>query len=378
MHRHLTTAALTLLLTVTAHAADRFIDNGDGTVSDLQTGLTWQKTPDADGNDAIDSRDKKTLQVALEDAETLQLGGHDDWRLPTIRELYSLIDFTGVDPSGYQGLDTSALLPFIDTRYFEFGYGDTARGERVIDAQFASSTRSVSATGPRNVETLFGVNFADGRIKGYGLERRGQLKRFYVLYVRGQSTNLTNNFRDNGDGTVSDLASGLVWAQADSGKGMDWMQAQDWVDEMNTGKYLGHDDWRLPNARELQGIVDYTRSPDATQSAAVDPVFKVTPIVNEAGVSDFPYFWTSDTHLNMSRVPDGAAVYVAFGRAMGYMRDAWVDAHGAGAQRSDPKTGDPSQFPRGRGPQGDAIRITNFVRLVRDFTDGSAETPRAR
>jgi len=60
------------------------------------------------------------------------------------------------------------------------------------------------------------------------------------------------------------------------------------------------------------------------------------------------------------------------------MRDAWVDAHGAGAQRSDPKTGDPSQFPRGRGPQGDAIRITNFVRLVRDVTEASAETPRAR
>ena len=45
---------------------------------------------------------------------------------------------------------------------------------------------------------------------------------------------------------------------------------------------------------------------------------------------------------------------------------SWMDVHGAGAQRSDPKVGDPAQFPYGRGPQGDAIRIHNFVRLVRD------------
>lgn len=43
----------------------------------------------------------------------------------------------------------------------------------------------------------------------------------------------------------------------------------------------------------------------------------------------------------------------------------FVDVHGAGAQRSDPKAGDPAMFPHGRGPQGDVIRIYNFVRCVR-------------
>ena len=58
---------------------------------------------------------------------------------------------------------------------------------------------------------------------------------------------------------------------------------------------------------------------------------------------------------------------------MGYMTapwdptiGAWLDVHGAGAQRSDPKVGNPADFPKGRGPQGDAIRIYNYVRLVRD------------
>ena len=48
------------------------------------------------------------------------------------------------------------------------------------------------------------------------------------------------------------------------------------------------------------------------------------------------------------------------------MNGQWQDVHGAGAQRSDPKSGDPANFPTGRGPQGDAIRINNYVRLVRD------------
>jgi len=42
-----------------------------------------------------------------------------------------------------------------------------------------------------------------------------------------------------------------------------------------------------------------------------------------------------------------------------------MDVHGAGAQRSDPKAGNPKNFPYGRGPQGDVIRIYNLVRLVR-------------
>ena len=42
-----------------------------------------------------------------------------------------------------------------------------------------------------------------------------------------------------------------------------------------------------------------------------------------------------------------------------------LDVHGAGSQRSDPKVGDASRFPHGRGPQGDVIRIENRVRLVR-------------
>ena len=52
---------------------------------------------------------------------------------------------------------------------------------------------------------------------------------------------------------------------------------------------------------------------------------------------------------------------------MGYMDAIWQDVHGAGAQRSDPKAGNPNQYPTGNGPQGDAIRIYNYVRCVRNI-----------
>jgi len=90
-------------------------------------------------------------------------------------------------------------------------------------------------------------------------------------------------------------------------------------------------------------------------------LFKTTVILNEAGNIDYPYFWTSTTHLD-GPIPGSNAVYISFGRALSKMHGRTLDVHGAGAQRSDPKVGKPTS----RGPQGDMIRIVNFVRCVRD------------
>jgi hypothetical protein len=326
----------------------------------------WQQSPDTNQDNLVDINDKLTFTQAQDYCENLELAGHTDWWLPGIKQLYSLIDFSGTDPSGYEGTDTSGLVPFIDTSYFEFGYGDTNAGERIIDAQFASNTLYVSNTANNGGQTLFGVNFADGRIKGYGLIRAGQDKTFYVLCTRGNSSYGQNDLDVTGYGTAIDSASGLMWAIDDSGSGLNWEQALAWVEQHNTNGYLGFSDWRLPNAKELQSLVDYSRSPDSSTSAAIDPLFSASSITNEAGNADFPAYWSSTTHLNWTASPGASAVYINFGRSMGYMNNSWVDVHGAGAQRSDPKSGEAADYPFGRGPQGDAIRIYNHVRLVRD------------
>ncbi|MBD3277105.1 MAG: DUF1566 domain-containing protein [Candidatus Aegiribacteria sp.] len=341
-----------------------YADNGDGTVTDLNTGLMWvQGLPP----------DKMTWEEAMAGADTCQVGGYTDWRLPTIKELYSLIMFSGTDPSGPFATDP---VPFIDTDYFQFSYGDTLSGERLIDAQYWSSTVYKGLTFMGD-STAFGVNFADGRIKGYPSQEVGPPgRRFmmtsFVRYVRGGNI-CQNQFVDNGDGTVTDLATGLMWQQADDGTGRNWQEALDYAEDL---ELAGYDDWRLPDAHQLQSVVDYERSLQYTGSPAIDPVFHCTEITDQAGEPNYGFYWTSTTHKGTEPASEGTyAVYIAFGEALGWQQtpdSCWVllDVHGAGAQRSDPKCGDPEDWPHGHGPQGDVIRIYNLVRCVREANTG--------
>ena len=320
-------------------------DNGDGTIADLNTGLMWQKTPDFR---------KRTATDAEAYARSLALAGHRDWRVPTIKELFSLADFRG---------NMHTRTPYIDTRFFDFEYPDTATGWRIMDAQYRSSTHYVGTT-MRGDRSAFGFNFADGRIKSYPVAGRRGAGRQYIRCVRGPAYG-TNDFVDNGDGTVTDRATGLTWAKADGGKTMNWQQALAYAENLDLA---GHTDWRLPNVKELQSIVDYTHAPDARQASArgpaINPIFKLTNVES--------WFWSSTTHIE-----NGGAYYVCFGQGL----SAWtwrgkpMNAHGAGAVRSDPKSGDPARWPNGLGPQGDEIRIYNYARCVRGGKATLRSTP---
>ena len=77
----------------------RFVDNGNGTVTDRLTKLIWLKNANA--------FDVRTWVQALSDANTLASGSHGltdgskagDWRLPNVKELQSLIDFAYFQPA---------------------------------------------------------------------------------------------------------------------------------------------------------------------------------------------------------------------------------------------------------------------------------------
>jgi len=81
--------------------APSYTVSGDGlTVLDNVTGLTWQPSPDTSGDGTITAADKKTWTEAQARPAVLnaaKYGGFSDWRLPTIKELYSLILFSGTD-----------------------------------------------------------------------------------------------------------------------------------------------------------------------------------------------------------------------------------------------------------------------------------------
>jgi hypothetical protein len=346
-----------------------YTNNGNGTITDNVTGLMWEKTTDKNGDGVINYYDKKTYTEALASASSCTTGGYNDWRLPTIKEIYSLVMSYGAEPNPIATSQGTAV-PYIDTNYFTFGYGDlnssshgATSNERLIDAQYATSTLYVSTT-MNGQSTMFGYNFADGRIKGYPSTNQ---KKYYVMYVRGNTAYGINNFVNNGDGTITDNATGLMWMQNDNGSGILWENALSYAENFS---YAGYSDWRLPDVKELQSILDYTRSPATTNSAAINPLFNCTQITNEAGAADYPFYMSSTTFCSQAPTNGTDACYLSFGRAMGYMSvyGGWVDVHGAGAQRSDPKMGDPANYPYGFGPQGDAIRIYNYVRLVRIVT----------
>jgi hypothetical protein len=421
-------------------ASPQYRDNGDGTVTDGVTGLMWEK-----------GFERARFAEAAELAGRARTGGYQDWRVPTIKELYSLMNFSGSSGRARPGMGGAPqdARPYLDTRYFNFEYPSQGR---YIDAQYISSTLYRGMTMGHD-RSFFGVNFADGRIKAYPQNGGPGGRLWYLRLVRGNPAYGRNDFVDERNGTVADRATGLTWMQGDSGDpafranvagtargtgALDWRESLAFCEGLTWG---GRADWRLPNAKELQTIVDYERSPSTTGSPAIAPIFRTTAL-RDADGPDWPYFWSSTTHLDGPGQGD-FAVYIAFGEAKGHVSPSmmrfgaagmgpdggsdggrgrmggpppgmerppevgmggpppqdgmgrppppmWggpsperggasfgnggapraagplklMDVHGAGAQRSSIKSGDESQLPVGRGPQGDVARIYNYVRCV--------------
>ena len=82
--------AFLFFLTLAGFASAEFIDNGDGTIVDNNTGMVWQK--------AFAKGDHDTSNRYCEQADT---GGYYDWRIPTLSELQIIIDPTRNNPSIY-------------------------------------------------------------------------------------------------------------------------------------------------------------------------------------------------------------------------------------------------------------------------------------
>lgn len=67
-------------------------------------------------------------------------------------------------------------------------------------------------------------------------------------------------FKDNGNGTVTDLETHLMWKQSDSfqdlSKWLNWNEGNTYIRELNTKKFAGFQDWRLPSLEEAEGLYD--------------------------------------------------------------------------------------------------------------------------
>jgi hypothetical protein len=237
-----------------------YTDLGNGIVRDNVTELEWQQTT-APGT--------YTWEQALDYVAGMNSGsgtyGFTDWRLPTIKELSTLVDSSIPYPAG----------PTINTTFFP----DT------VTYGYWSSTTHAGRTGD-----AWKVNFSSGYVIN-------SYKTYddYVRAVRGGQT--VNNFVDNSDGTISDTSTGLMWQKATAPGTYTWEQAITYCENL-TLPAGGYSDWRMPNRNELQSIVDYSR-----YNPAIDTTYFPGTVAS--------YYWSSTTYAYITIVAWG--VYFDYG-----------------------------------------------------------------
>ena len=189
----------------------KFISNG--ITLDKVTGLEWQQ---------IDTDTVYTFNNAKEYCRDLNLGSKSDWRLPSVKELFSIID-------------AGESMPAINQTTFP----------ETDSEAYWGSTLSLNVG-----ERLFGVHFAIGRFMSLTPSNY-----HLVRCVRSTGRNaLASLLVDNGSGTVTDMASGLIWQQQDDGT----RRVQAGAISYCQGLALtGSGDWRLSGIKELLSIVDF-------------------------------------------------------------------------------------------------------------------------
>jgi hypothetical protein len=316
-------------------AEGRFADHGDGTVTDRCTGLMWQRdTADVNGDGQANDDDSASWCAALTYCEDLNFAGHDDWRLPNVRELQSLVDYgrfdQAIDPALsvstshvtwiYWSSTSNAEAPVNawTVRYaagFHYGKVDKAGAYYVRAVRGGTSAlppcRDVNGDGSSDVSdavSFLGWLFLGGPAPACpaagegpsGLPDTGQSRCFDDAGAEiscdsaacpGQDGRYATGcppegrFTDHGDGTVTDRCTGLMWqrdtadvngdGQANDDDSASWCAALAYCEDLN---FAGHDDWRLPNVRELLSLADYGR---LDQSIA--PAFSVSPPATTLG-----------------------------------------------------------------------------------------------
>ena len=126
--------------------ATRFVDNGDGTITDTNSGLMWSK--DSTSLKNVDHATAERLCAGLD------LAGHTDWRLPTVEELFALADRTrhspAIDTDSFPDTEsdwywTSTITAWSSDRAWVVGfdYGSVSSGHRLNYNACVRAVRSV-------------------------------------------------------------------------------------------------------------------------------------------------------------------------------------------------------------------------------------------
>lgn len=212
------------------------IDNEDGTISDVRSGLMWMK------NDTwLELGRLITWHDGIEYSRKMnerKFAAHDNWRFPTCSEARTLFDWE-VSNSDVQGTEIH-LDPI-----FPAGCGFST---------WTSETRGAKAAMGFDFRSEYEFWLAkenEGFPSGLRLVRKIAAK----PEVRDGE-----RFIDNKDGTITDKTAGLMWKASDSylelDKWVSWQEAKMHLEEINKRQFAGRIDWRMPTRKEVQMIYD--------------------------------------------------------------------------------------------------------------------------
>jgi Protein of unknown function (DUF1566) len=248
----------------------RFIDNGDGTVTDQKTDLIWLKNANMFGEVPWEQALGLAGQLAGGAPGLGDKSRPGDWRLPNLNEMQSLLDlnntfgpallpespFLNLEPSNYWTSSSVSLAPVLNW------FVALAVGPPVFDLKMNSmrmwpvrgQSKKVARTGLTKCYNSYGIE-----IPCRGTGQDADKKQGVEWPVK--------RFTDNDNGTVTDNLTGLVWLQdADAFGRLNWQDALDACNGLKEGdkhcRSLKDEsragDWRLPNVNELRSLIDYS------------------------------------------------------------------------------------------------------------------------
>ena len=253
----------------------RFIDNGNGTVTDNLTGIIWLKNANCFG--AV------TWTSALTKANTLvngQCGLSDgstagNWRLPNFEELRSMINivnnpaatgpFTNkISPYNYWSSTSSFATPSSAWRNSGGWYGLLSKTSTSYVWPIRSTSSTPKTAGiielPATGQSLC-YNSAGTVITCTGTGQDGDLKKGTVWP--------STRFVDNGNQTITDQLTGLTWSKDATAPGpsacspgvqKNWVESLTYISCLNQNNYQGFNDWRLPNTFEITSLTNFGAS----------------------------------------------------------------------------------------------------------------------